>query len=152
MTAVALPVSVPTGADHMIVTAELPLLSPTQAFAACTTPELITQWWPQEAEIEPKLGGHYRLRWPSMNWELFGQFTEFEPGERLGYTWNWAHQPDLSTRIVTIDFEPLATGSKVIVQHGIYGDSAVEQEDRQGHIDGWVYFLGRLQELNPALT
>lgn len=152
MTAVAAPVSLPTGMDRMVVSAELPLLSPTQTFAAFTTPEQIIQWWPQEAEIEPHVNGHYRLNWPSMNWELFGQFTEFEPGKRLVYTWNWAHQPDLPTRTVTVNFEPLATGSKVIVEHGFYGNTAVEQDDRQAHIDGWTHFLGRLQALDPAVS
>lgn len=140
----------PTGPEEMVVTAELPRLSPVTAFDYFTQADLITQWWPPSAEIEPRAGGQYRLAWPSMNWELTGRFQDFRPGQRLSYTWQWTHEPALPTRTVTIDFEPLRSGSRLTVTHGRYGDSAVEQEDRQSHIDGWLHFLGRLQTVGEA--
>lgn len=133
--------------DHVIVSADLPGLTISSAFDHFATPELLSLWWPPAADVEPRIGGQYRLRWPSMDWELFGRYTAFEPGERLAFTWQWAHKPALPIRTVDIVFAPLAAGCRVTVTHGTYGDSTGEQEDRQGHIDGWVYFLGQLQRV-----
>jgi uncharacterized protein YndB with AHSA1/START domain len=131
----------------MIVAADLPRLTQRRAFDYFTTPKLLIQWWPQEAEVNARPGGHFALRWPSMNWELSGLYTVFEPGARLAFTWQWLHQPELPSRVVDVAFEPAAEGCRVAVIHGTYSDSAVEREDRQGHIDGWIHFLGRLQQL-----
>lgn len=87
-----------------------------------------------------------------MNWELTGRFQDTSPGRRLSYTWQWTHEPQLPTRMVTVDFEPLHSGSRVTVSHGRYGATAIEQEDRQSHIDGWLHFLGQLQALGEAGT
>lgn len=144
------PIQQQSGTEEMVVSAELPHLSPEATFAYFTSPELITQWWPEAAEIEAHAGGQYRLLWPKMNWELKGRFEEYEPGRRLSYTWQWIHQPELPARVVTIDIKPLASGTSLKVTQQVYGTSAVEQDDRQGHIDGWIYFLGRLQVLEPA--
>jgi uncharacterized protein YndB with AHSA1/START domain len=97
--------------------------------------------------VEPRVGGRYRLLWPAMGWELFGHYATFEPGERLAFTWEWTHEPELPARLVDITFEPHGDGCRVTVTHGSYGHTAVEKEDRQSHIDGWFHFLGRLQRL-----
>jgi uncharacterized protein YndB with AHSA1/START domain len=141
------PTQQPSGTDHMIVSADLPGLTTLSAFDHFTTPERLSLWWPPAAEVEPRIGGHYRLRWPSMNWELFGRYTVYEPGERLGFTWQWLHEPELPIRTVDVVLMPTAEGSHVTVTHGTYSNSATEQQDRQGHIDGWVYFLGQLQSI-----
>ena len=141
------PTQQPSEIDRMIVSADLPGLTALSAFDHFTTPELLSLWWPQAAEVDPRIEGHYRLLWPSMNWELFGRYTAFEPGERLAFTWQWAHEPELPVRTVDVVFAPTTDGCRVTVTHGTYGDSAAEQQDRQGHIDGWIHFLGQLQSL-----
>lgn len=135
-----------SGIDHMIASAEVPGLSPGQAFEYFTVPELLALWWPPEATTERQQGGRYVLRWPSMNWELSGEYTAFIPGERLAFTWQWAHKPELPARVVDVAFEPAGAGCRLTVTHGTYGNTTVEQEDRQSHIDGWLHFLGQLQQ------
>jgi hypothetical protein len=44
-----------------------------------------------------------------------------------------------------MDIDPHDGGTKLIVTHGFYNDSPRDQDERQGHIDGWTHFLGRLQ-------
>ncbi|MEZ4515798.1 MAG: SRPBCC domain-containing protein [Chloroflexota bacterium] len=141
------PVVVQSSNDKVIVTAVLPQLSPTMAFAHFTRPDLLALWWPETAAIDPQPGGAYRLSWPAMNWHLFGKYLSFEPEDHLVFSWQWEHKPDLPVRTVDVKFAPQASGSGLTVVHSTYGDSAVEQADRQSHIDGWVYFLSQLQNL-----
>ncbi len=142
------PVQLPSSGHEMVVAAHL-ALSPQAAFNHFVTPRLLALWWPPEAIVEPRVGGSYRMLWPSMQRELFGQFTTFEPGERLAFTWQWANQTELPVRVVDVAFAPTGTGCRIVVTHGVYGDTAAEQEDRQGHIDGWRHFLSQLQALSP---
>ena len=73
-----------------------------------------------------------------------GRFTDFEPGKKLAFTWLWDHYPH--TTNVVVDFAPFAeNGTKLTVSHGDYSDSNEDQEARQGHIEGWLYFVGKLQ-------
>ena len=134
----------PSGSNQMVVAADL-ALSPRAAFDHFVMPHLLALWWPPEAIVEPRLGGGYRMLWPSMNWELFGEFTAYEPSERLAFTWQWVHRPELPARAVDVRFLPADSGCRVVVTHGVYGDTAADQEDRQSHIDGWRHFLGQLQ-------
>jgi uncharacterized protein YndB with AHSA1/START domain len=139
------PIQQPSDANRMIITADLPHLSPPAAFDYFTRPELLGRWWPPEANVEARAGGSYRLSWPAMGWELSGRYTAFEPGERLAFTWQWAHRPELPIRTVEVVFAAKNNGCHVTISHGIYGDTAIEQADRQEHIEGWIYFLGQLQ-------
>ena len=139
---------VPTGPAQGVVTAAFPGVAPADLFACWTTPERLCAWWPAEAAIDARPGGAYHLAWPQMDWHLRGQYTTFEPGARLAFTWAWDHEPATPTRTVTLHFTPDgAGGTHLTVTHGAYGDSAAEQTDRQGHIDGWLHFLPRLQGL-----
>jgi uncharacterized protein YndB with AHSA1/START domain len=140
------PTELPSESDQMIVAAEIGM-TPGAVFAHFIDAQLLVLWWPQEASVEPWENGHYLMSWPSMNWKLSGLFTTFEPDKRLAFTWQWAHRPELPVRTVDVLFARAASGCRVMVTHGVYGDSAAEQEDRQGHIDGWIYFLGQLQSL-----
>jgi uncharacterized protein YndB with AHSA1/START domain len=139
----------PSRNDRLVVVARFPDFSPDLLFAYWTTPELLCRWWPQEAEIDPRVGGDYRLSWPQMNWHLRGRYTEFAPGQRLAFTWKWDHQPEYpSAHIVRVLLEPLAgAGTQVTLTHGPYGDSQAEQEVRDGHLEGWTHFLTRLRQL-----
>ena len=141
---------IPSTTDKAIVVGTFPTCSPGRLFDYWTIPQLITQWWPPEAEIESCLNGSYHFSWPQMQWHLRGQYTDFEPGRKLAFTWRWDHYPNITN--VVVNFEPLDaidaigdTGTKLTVTHGDYSDSGEDQEARQGHIEGWLYFVGKLQ-------
>ncbi len=117
----------PSGLDKAVVTATFPNCSPDSLFAYWVTPQLLTQWWPPEAEIEACLNGSYHYYWPQMQWHLRGHFTEFEPGRKLAFTWCWDHYPH--TTHVVVDFASLAeNGTHLTVMHGPYSDSGEDQE------------------------
>ena len=135
-------------ADKAVVAGEFPHCPPEILFDYWTMPRLIILWWPVEAEIDPRLDGTYHLSWPKRNWHLRGNYTIFDPGRELVFTWKWDHL-DVTTH-VNVTFEPLPDGgTKLTVTHGPYSDAALDQEARMGHVEGWLYFVGRLQDMEP---
>lgn len=134
-----------TAADQVVVQASFPTLNTEQLFEYWVRPDLVTKWWPPQAEV---LDGGYLFSWPQMNWRLRGEYLEYAPGESLEFTWRWEHEPDRPVRTVQVDFRLIDPhGSEMILTHSTYNDSAEDQEERQGHIEGWIHFLGQLQKI-----
>jgi uncharacterized protein YndB with AHSA1/START domain len=123
-------------------------------FAYWTRPDLLRQWWPPQAEVEPRAGGAYHYWWPERNDDLRGNFTAFEPWRKLAFTWRWDHEsPEAPTRTVTVIFAPDTRDDEKVTLtlcHEPYGETPEEQDARKGHLEGWTYFLGKLQSLSPA--
>lgn len=137
------------GADRLVLQAELPNMSAEQAFAHFVQPELLTRWWPTEAEVEPRAGGAYHLAWPAQNWHLRGRYTIFESARSLAFTWQWDHEPEQPMRHVAVDFAGFAEGGGCLltVTQAAYGDTAAEQKERESHRQGWTHFLKELAAL-----
>ena len=145
------PAQRPSATDTLVVTAELPRLSPDRLFDLWTTPEGLCRWWPQEAEVDARLGGVYHLAWPAMSWHLRGVYTDFEPPSRLGFTWAWDHEPPEHRAQVDVLFESTPDGgSRLTLTHGPYRSTEPAQQIRQGHLEGWLHFLSKLQKFQPA--
>jgi uncharacterized protein YndB with AHSA1/START domain len=137
-----------TPGDHLELSAQLSGLTPDAAFDHWTEPENLVRWWPPEADVDPRQGGGYCLSWPAQAWALRGRFTEFERGKRLAFTWRWDHNPEDAETVVDIRFRPLpAGGTALTLTHGPYPETDAGRERRQEHLDGWMYFLGRLEAL-----
>jgi len=136
--------------DHteLIMTARFPRFTPLELFDCFTRPELLVQWWPQQAETDQRQGGSFKLSWPAMDWQMNGEYIHYEPGHRLEFTWRWTHLPELPERLVEIDFSPENNGSRIVLRHSRYTQDPRDQEDRQSHLDGWMNFLSRLQQLS----
>ena len=137
---------VSTATDRLVLACEYSV-TPDVLFRYWTEPELLTQWWPSAAELDLRAGGSYLLSWPQMGWNLRGSFTAVEPGQRLAFTWNWDHEPDLPERQVDVRFEPVDAGTRLTITHGTYSDSDTDQQDRQSHLAGWQHFSTRLAEV-----
>lgn len=135
----------PSPPETLIVTADYPHARPERVFDFWTSPELLCSWWPQEAVLDARVGGAYMLSWPTMNWRLRGRYTAVEPGARLAFTWVWEHEAN-DVRGVEVRFAARGDGTRVTVRHGPYADTPADHETRNGHIEGWLHFLGRLGE------
>jgi len=134
--------------DKAVLVGEFPHCPPEILFDYWTMPTLITLWWPPEAEIDPRLDGAYHFSWPKRNWHLRGHYTTFEPGRELAFTWQWDHYRNVT--FVSVTFEPIPSGgTKLTVMHSPYSDSIIDQKARQGHLEGWLYFITRLQDIQP---
>ncbi len=121
-----------------------------ELFDHFVVPELLVKWWPQEATVDPRQGGRYEYRWPSREWVLTGEFTTFDPGMRLGFTWSWSHEPSIAPRKVDIEFKNGDPCARVIITHGPFGDSQAEQVDRSAIREGWIHFAMRLAGLRKG--
>ena len=139
----------PSGPEILLIEADFPAAAPSMLFSYWTEPALLQQWWPQQAEIEPYVGGNYHLSWPQMNWHLRGCYISFEPGKRLAFTWKWDHDAqEIGERVVEIIFKSLTIGgAQLLLSHGPYLDTAEDQAIRiEHHLAGWEHFLPRLQQ------
>ena len=118
--------------------------SPDEVYASFVDGSLITDWWPDSAEIDGVVGGSYTLQWPAMGWVLRGVYTELEPGHVIGFTWSWDHEPKIALRQVRVVLAPSGSATTITVTHGDYGPA--DGDERSGHIEGWQHFLGRLSD------
>lgn len=137
---------VPTSSDQLVIRSDFPNCEPRSLFDYWVKSDLLTQWWPQEAEIDGRDGGAYHLSWPSMNWNLRGEYLIFDPGKTLQFTWKWdTDPPDVPHPTVSLSFEPIFNGgTRLTLTHAPYDDSLESQEARTGHQEGWTYFLTKL--------
>jgi uncharacterized protein YndB with AHSA1/START domain len=142
------PIEVPGDPDALALTVALPGFSREVLFRHWIDPEALSRWWPPEADVDPRPGGRYHLRWPDMSWTLRGRITHFEPPGSLGFTWIWEHEPDTPITEVKVAIEPDLGGSCLYLTHGPYPNTDQGQQMRQGHLEGWMYFLPRLQALH----
>lgn len=133
----------PSPFETLIVIADYPGVTPERVYAYWTTPSLLCMWWPQQAELDARIGGAYKLSWPAMNWRLRGRYTAMQPGARLAFTWVWEHEAT-DVRGVEVLFAPHESGTRLTLRHGPYADTPADRESRNGHIEGWLHFLAKL--------
>jgi len=131
--------------DRIIIDAEFQNLSPESLFDYFTVPGLLERWWPSLAEVDPRIAGTYHFSWPKQGWHLRGSYTDFERGKRLGFSWKWDHEPSDNTNVSLIIETLPRRGSHLVLNHGSYSVDEEGRKRRQGHIDGWMHFLERLQ-------
>lgn len=136
----------PTERDKLVIVADFMHTTPDVLFNYWIVPELLQKWWPPEAEIEPRLGGAYHLFWRQMNWHLHGHYTEFIPEATLAFTWQWDHYPIVKNVLVTFELFN-EDGTRMTVTHSPYADAEQDHKDREGHREGWMHFISRLQDL-----
>lgn len=143
----------PTDNKQVLLQGDFPAFSRQEIFDYWVTPTLLTQWWPEEAEVLPGKGGNYKFSWPSMGWVLQGKYVEFSPADRLSFTWKWNHEPaENASLTVEVDFGDAPEGGTMLtIKHGPYGESETSQADRQGHIEGWIHFCMKLAGLKEGI-
>lgn len=113
---------------------------PETAYRWFTDPELLVQWWPEQASVDRRADGLYEFVWPSQGIRLLGQYVVAEPGHRLVFTWSFTHEP-LAPSTVDIQFEASDGGTRLTIEH-THGD---DPDERQGYVDGWKHFIERLR-------
>ncbi|MCI4342031.1 MAG: SRPBCC domain-containing protein [Thermoplasmata archaeon] len=136
----------------VLIRADLPRSAPGKVFDCWARPELLTKWWPEQAKLEFRVGGKYRYSWPGADWHLGGAFIAIDPPKELAFSWRWEHHPE-STTVVKVSIAPGVTGGTTLfVRQGPYTDAPGDVEVRQSHIDGWIFFLPRLEALAAPLS
>lgn len=101
-----------------------------KVWAAITTPARIADWF-TTADLDLRIGGHYRLSFSDGN-DVAGVIVELEPPRRLAHTWPHAEHPD---SVVRYDLEPEGDGCRLTL---------TQTAMRPRHVDvliGWHTFL-----------
>ena len=128
------------------------LVPPERAFAAFVDAEQLRQWWGPAAFTVPGLqfdaveGTDYRIAMQPPEGDAFhirGTFRAVEAPHRLAYTFLYEEpDPDDRETLVTLRFEPVEQGTRVVLDQGPF-----KTEARWAlHRDGWTETLERLEQ------
>lgn len=97
--------------------------TPAEAFRAFTHPTALRDWLCNVAQVEARPGGRFYLAW-SDGHSAWGDYTAFEPGQRLAFSWN--HDAHAGATTVEVRFATAKAGARVTVKHAGLGDTADE--------------------------
>ncbi len=114
---------------------------PDAVFPYFTDPTLYRRWMGDEADLEARAGGTYRVRIAGRP-AIEGTYLVVEPPHRLVFTWGWVGSEDVppGSSIVEVTFVPEGEATVIrLVHRGLPSDVA-----RAEHTDGWRHYLGRL--------
>lgn len=100
-------------------------------WAAITTPERIADWF-AIVDIDPRVGGHYRIRFSPDDTPIEGVITAFDPPRLLVHSWPDPGHPD---SLVRYELEP--DGDGCILRFGQTGMPAMYIDA----LGGWHFFL-----------
>jgi uncharacterized protein YndB with AHSA1/START domain len=119
-------------------------------FKACIEPEELAKWWgpagftSPSIEIDPRVGGSYRIAMQPPDGELFhlrGEFRDVDLPNRLVYTFVWEEPtPDDQETVVTLSFDDLGRDTALVLDQGPFAT----EERRALHEAGWTDSLERL--------
>jgi uncharacterized protein YndB with AHSA1/START domain len=124
--------------------------SPHELFEYWTQPELLVRWLSGytgpvdcEAHVEPRVGGRIRLRMRSgeEQCEIVGRYVEFEPPNRLAFTWQGAPTDNQET-LVTVEFRATTDGTEILLTHERLPNAA----SRDNHAAGWAVVFDHLRD------
>src|SRR5579885_3653643 len=93
--------------DTLVLAGGFPAYDPSELFAMWVVPDFLMRWWPEVAEVRSGQGGHYKFSWPGRDWILEGDYTDWEPSKKLGFTWHWNFDPaDTPEMHVLVELKP----------------------------------------------
>jgi uncharacterized protein YndB with AHSA1/START domain len=142
------------GSDQLTLHLERVLSAPRSVvFGALIEPDELAKWWGPKAftapsiELEPHVGGTYRIAMQPPEGELFhlsGEFCDIDAPARLAYTFRWEEPtPDDRETVVTLSLRDLGRSTALSVDQGAFAT----EERRALHERGWTESLERLEEL-----
>lgn len=114
-----------------------------EVFRALSDPALIVRWLSDEAEIEPRSGGSYRLAWKQGPTHV-GTVAEFIPGRRLALTWQW-EGIRLRGTVLVWGVQAKRRGTLLSVEHAGFPSTPRWTALYASAEWGWTYFAMNLK-------
>jgi uncharacterized protein YndB with AHSA1/START domain len=120
-------------------------------YNAWTDPAQMMKWYAPEdmatpeAEADPRVGGHFRVRMRSTEGEeveTSGTYQEVVPNEKLVFTWGWKSTPEIRS-LVTVLLKADGGGTLLTLIH----EQFIDEEARDNHDYGWTGALNKLEKL-----
>ena len=136
---------------------------PEVVFKALTDEKELVRWMPQEARMDPRLGGEYEFKYhwakKGLHSVATGKILELIPSKRLSYTYVLTRSgsgtseadslfPDVTNSVVTWTLDALPDGkTRVTVVHSGMTKGAYERFD-----GSWGYWTGQLARHGKVMT
>ena len=138
--------------DPIMIQVTVPLPIP-MIFAAFTDPKQITGWLADSAEVEPKVGGRYRLGWREpVAFESRGEVREITPDLDIGFSWEappefapLMNQPAPKTDVY-VRLQESPEGIDITLEHRGWESGNDWEEARSWHFHLWDDRLHRLKD------
>jgi uncharacterized protein YndB with AHSA1/START domain len=118
--------------------------TPERLFPLLIEPDSLQRWWPDVAELEPRVGGRVRMEFRGGESVVTGEVTQFEPPRVVAFTWIRAESPDVTTHVQLTVTELDGDRCRVEVVHSGWEHAP---ELRPMHDAGWAHFLACLAAL-----
>jgi uncharacterized protein YndB with AHSA1/START domain len=123
-----------------------------KVYSALIDPELLTQWFPNIATIEPWVGGKVFFRFSKevtkekKDHDIIGTIISIIPNKELSYTWNFTTKPEYNKNtIVTWNLVRLDNDrTKITLIHS--GFTNVDKIQYDEHNEGWDWYIKRLEK------
>lgn len=127
---------------------------PEKVFAALTTPEYISKWFPAPAPVvEPRVGGKYGF---GFSYEVDGKkvepppmtILEFEPNRKLAFTWpDWRGDASVPDQKVTWILDEESGKTRLTLIHSGFTRSA----DVSDYPFGWLEFMRQIGKVSEEI-
>jgi uncharacterized protein YndB with AHSA1/START domain len=114
---------------------------PEVVFAYFVDPARYRRWMGQEAELDPRPGGVYRVRMADQN-VARGEFVEVEPPNRVVFTWGWEGSDDIPPGSTIVEITLVPDGDETVVRLSHTG--LPDDQSAAMHGEGWAHYLQRL--------
>jgi uncharacterized protein YndB with AHSA1/START domain len=98
-------------------------------------------WFPDQAIIEPQLGGKYYFRWNGTEGVWGGVVTEFIRGNTLSFTW----QPPNDPAVTNVRIKLFPQGAETAVELSHSGFPSSELLDKA--VATWAFYLQNLKSV-----
>ena len=131
-------------------------VSADKIWRAWTDPQALMRWFGPSpdtiatlAEIDLRVGGHYRIAFRSPDGEqnqVGGEYLEVQHQQRLVFNWAFHTTPERVSR-VSITLTSVANGTELTFVH----DRFVDIQARDNHERGWHAFFLQLNHYMEAL-
>lgn len=114
-------------------------------------PALLAEWFCPNpsmsvtAELDVDSNGYWKVAMGTMT--VRGEYQEVSLPERLQFSWQWDHEPQVPPTVVRVTFvERSAMSTEVRLEHLDF-DS---ESEAQAHREGWETTLDRLAQVVPS--
>jgi uncharacterized protein YndB with AHSA1/START domain len=127
--------------DETVVRVERHIAAPPEVvFAYLTDSERWSRWQGDDATIDARPGGLFRMRMGTGQ-TARGQFLDVVPHSKVVFSWGWTDQPGLppGSTVVEIDLTAADGGTLVRLTH-----RDLPPDEHANHLAGWEHYLGRL--------
>lgn len=128
---------------------------PDIVFKAISDPAELTNWFPDHAILEPRIGGKVRFSFykeksaaeHQRDFLQEGTVKEFIPGKKVSYTWQFKDAPEFPETIVTWELEEIDHNkTRVVLNHSGFTGKETGKLSSIEFDNGWAYFLDRLEK------